>query len=235
MERKNNKILKLVLLTLLLFHGSIIMGQESACFFKETYAIGDLSGWEPEIRKMETRHSQDFDVMAEALLARYGLMGYLIGSKQNAKAKSLLDETEKLLEAWLKRKAGNARLLSIKAGLVGFRIGLSPMRAPFLGQRNVDAWEEALKNDSSEAMGWLEKGNSLFYRPAMFGGDKKEAEASFRKALQLSEKRECDWLYSFMQVRLYEACKANGKTSEAETIRKQLQKKPGHFKWIEKL
>jgi len=235
MERTNNKILKLVLITLLLFHVSIIMGQESACFFKETYAIGDLSGWEPEIRKMEIQHSQNFEVMAEALLARYGLMGYLIGSRQNSKAKSLLDETEKLLEAWLKRKPGNARLLSIKAGLVGFRIGLSPMRAPFLGQRNVDAWEEALQNDPAEAMGWLEKGNSLFYRPAMFGGDKKEAEASFRKALQLSEARECDWLYSFIQVRLYESCKANGKTSEAETIRKQLQEKPGYFKWIEKL
>jgi hypothetical protein len=36
-------------------------------------------------------------------------------------------------------------------------------------------------------------------------------------------------------VRLYEACKANGKTSEAETIRKQLQSKPGYFKWIEAL
>lgn len=235
MERTNNKILKLLLITLLLFRGLFIMGQESACFFEETFAIGDLSGWEGEIRKLEKQHPQDFGLMTEALLARYGLMGYLIGSKQNSKAKSLLDETEKLLETWLKRKPGNARLLSIKAGLVGFRIGLSPMRAPFLGQRNVDAWEAALKNDPAEAMGWLEKGNSLFYRPAMFGGDKMEAEASFRKALQLSEARECDWLYSFIQLRLYEACKANGKTSEAETIRKQLQKKPGYFKWIEVL
>jgi hypothetical protein len=235
MERTNNKILKFLILTLLMFHGSYIMGQESACFFKETYAIGDLSGWENEIRKMEKQHPQDFGIITEALLARYGLMGYLIGSRQNSKAKSLLDETEKLLEAWLKRKPDNARLLSIKAGLVGFRIGLSPMRAPFLGQRNVDAWEEALKNDPTEAMGWLEKGNSLFYRPSMFGGDKKEAEASFRKALLLTEPGECDWLYSFMQVRLYEACKANGKTSEAETIRKQLQSKPGYFKWIEAL
>ncbi len=235
MERTNNKFLRLLLITLVLFHGSYIMGQEYACFFEESYAIGDLSGWENEIRKMEKQHPQDFVVMTEALLARYGLMGYLVGSRQNSKAKSLLDETEKLLEAWLKRKPGNARLLSIKAGLVGFRIGLTPMRAPFLGQRNVDAWEEALKNDPEEAMGWLEKGNSLFYRPAMFGGDKKEAEASFRKALQFSGSRECDWLYRFIQVRIYEACKANGKNSEAETIRKQLQSKPGYFKWIEVL
>jgi hypothetical protein len=99
-------------------------------------------------------------------------MGYLLGKKENSKVRSLLDETEKLLEEWLKKRPGNSRLLGIKAGLVGFRIGLSPMRAPFLGQRNLDAYEEAIKNNPSEPMGWLEKGNSMFHRPSMFGGDK---------------------------------------------------------------
>jgi hypothetical protein len=172
--------------------------------------------------------------MANTLTARYGYMGYLLGKKENSKVRSLLDETEKLVEEWLKKRPGNSRLLGIKAGLVGFRIGISPMRAPFLGQRNVDAFEEAIKNNPSEPMGWLEKGNSLFYRPSMFGGDKKEAENAFRKALQLTKADECDWLYSFMQVRLYEACKANGKTGEAEAIRKQLQQK-GKFLWIDSL
>jgi tetratricopeptide (TPR) repeat protein len=235
MERSYRKNLILAITMVMAFLVTDLEAQSSACFFMETYAKGDLTGWEQEIRKIETQKPDDFSTNSESLLARYGYIGYLIGSNQNAKAKKFLDETEKMLEEWLKKKPGNARLLSIKAGLVGFRIGLSPMRAPFLGPRNVEAWEEALKNDPSEPMGWLEKGNSLLYRPAMFGGDSREAETAFRKALQLAKPAGCDWSYMYIQVRLFEACKKNGKQSEAESIRKKLQQKPGHFKWIDAL
>lgn len=234
MERKKDRYMNYLVLLAFIGLSNVLTGQVNYCYFKETYAAGNMDGWEKEIRKLEGQHSQNFEVMANTLTARYGYMGYLLGKKENSKVRSLLDETEKLLEDWLKKRPGNSRLLGIKAGLVGFRIGISPMRAPFLGQRNVDAFEEAIKNNPSEPMGWLEKGNSLFYRPSMFGGDKKEAENAFRKALELTKPDECDWLYSFMQVRLYEACKANGKTGEAKAIRKQLQQN-GKFMWIDSL
>lgn len=235
MERKNDRYLKYLTILFFIVISNISVGQVSFCYFKETYAVGNLDGWEVEIRKIEEQHGRNFEVMANTLTARYGFMGYLLGKNENAKVRRLLDETEKLLEEWLKKKPGNSRLLGIKAGLIGFRIGISPMRAPFLGQRNLDAFEEAIKNNPSEPMGWLEKGNSLFYRPSMFGGDKKEAENAFRMALQQAKADDCDWLYSFITVRLFEAYKANGKTSEAEAIRKQLQQKPGYFKWIDSL
>lgn len=235
MERKNNKALIILFSVMFLMAGLPALSQQVGCFFRETYAKGNLDGWEAQIYSLEKQYPGDFDKMTEALTARYGYMGYLLGQKENSKVRKLLDETEKLLDEWLKKRPGHARLLAIRAGLIGFRIGLTPLRAPMLGQRNLDAWESAIKNDPNEPMGWLEKGNSLFYRPAMFGGDKKEAEAAFRKALQLSEPSDCDWIYSFIQVRLYEACKANGKSGEAESIRKKLQEKPGHFKWLDTL
>ncbi len=236
MERKKNKALTIFLFLLIgIITGLPAASQQVGCFFRETYAKGNLDGWEAQIYSLEKQYPGDFDKMTEALTARYGYMGYLLGQKENSKVRKLLDETEKLLDEWLKKRPGNARLLAIRAGLIGFRIGLTPLRAPMLGQRNLDAWESAIRNDPGEPMGWLEKGNSLFYRPSMFGGDKKEAEAAFRKALQLVEPSECDWIYSFIQVRLYEACKANGKTGEAESIRKKLQDKPGHFKWLDTL
>ncbi len=225
--------MKALILLILLIGFRFLSASNHACFFYETYARGDISGWEQEFRRLEKENPQNFSVLTDALLARYGYLGYLLGTDQNSKARLLLDETEKLLEKLLKQNPGNSRLLGIKAGLVGFRIGLSPMKAPFLGQRNADAYEEAIKNNPSEPMGWIEKGNSLFYRPSMFGGDKKEAEALFLKALQFSKNTECNWLHSFIQVRLYESYKANSKTTEAEAIRKQLQSKPGFFTWIE--
>ena len=235
MERKNYKGLMPILLFTFFICFQNISANNYACFFYETYAKGDISGWENEFRKLEKENPQNFSVLSDALIARYGFVGYLIGIKENGKARILLDETEKILEKLLRQNPGNARLLGVKAGLTGLRIGLSPMRAPFLGQRNADAYEEAIKNNPKEPMGWIEKGNSLFHRPAMFGGDKKEAEASFLKALEISEPKGCSWLHSFIQVRLYEAYKANGKASEAERIRQALQSKPGYFKWIEAL
>lgn len=197
--------------------------------------MGNIENWEPEIRKIETQHIGDYEKLMEALLARYGFMGYLLGSKQNSRARKFLDETENLLNAYQKQRPNDARLMAVSAALVGFRIGLSPLRAPFLGPRNVEAWEAALKANPNEALGHLEKGNSLFYRPAAFGGNKVEAESSFRRALQLLDRDACNWVYSFAQVRLYEACKANGKKVEAENLRRQLQQQPGHFKWIDDL
>jgi hypothetical protein len=235
MERKKNSIL--ICLWLFIFPVYLVDAQvhDIYCYFKETYARGNTSGWDVEIEKLETHHGNSFENSLEALTARYGYIGYLIGNNHNARARKFLEETEKNLENWLNKNPQSARLHAIKAGLVGFRIGLSPLRAPFLGQQNVDAWEASIRLDPREPMGWIEKGNSLFYRPAMFGGDKKEAEAAFRKALQLADPDECNWLFSFIQVRLYECLKANGKTNEAENLRKTLQQKPGHFRWIDDL
>lgn len=235
MERKKNTILRTLLMFLMVTGALAVAAQNASCFFYETYAGGNLEGWEEQIRQLEKQNPQTQEKLTEALIARYGYIGYLMGIRDNARARKVLDETDRLLGVYLQKKPGSAKLLSVKAGLTGLRIGLSPVRAPFLGPRNVEAWESAIKNDPQEPMGWLEKGNSLFYRPAMFGGDKKEAEAAFRRALQLAKPSECNWLYSFLQVRLYEACKANGNTREAELLRKNLQQKPGHFTWIDSL
>jgi tetratricopeptide (TPR) repeat protein len=235
MERKKNQLLKHIFIMFLVLLPGYLTAQLPGCFFHETYAKGNLEGWEAQFVLMEKQNPGDVRQRTEALTARYGFIGYLMGGKQNTRAKKILDESEKILEDLLVRQPNNAKLLAIKAGFTGFRIGLTPLRAPFLGQRNVDAWEAALKLDPNEAMGWLEKGNSLFYRPAMFGGDKAEAEAAFRKAAQLLRYDGCNWISGFIQVRLYEACNANGKKSEADAILKKLQEKPGNFLWVNAL
>ncbi len=234
MERSKN-IGIAILLFFIFVAGFQASGQDSGCFFREGYAVGNIENWEPEIRKIEARHTGNYEKLMEGLLARYGFMGYLIGSKQTSRARKFLDETESLLNSYRKQHPNDARLMAVSAAMVGFRIGLSPLRAPFLGPRNVEAWETALKANPNEPLAHLEKGNSLFYRPAAFGGNKTEAELAFRRALQLLDRDTCNWVYSFVQVRLYEACKANGKKSDAENLRKELQQQPGHFRWIDDL
>lgn len=234
MERKKNIGVTLLLLwlTMAQFPAS---GNTSGCFFLEGYAKGNIENWEQEIRKLESLSNSTYEIRMEALLARYGFMGYLLGSRQNTRARKFLDETEKLVTNYQKERPNDARLMAVSAALVGFRIGLSPLRAPILGPKNVEAWEAAIKSNPNEPLGYIEKGNSLFYRPALFGGNKDEAEAAFRMALQLIRPDSCNWIYRFAQVRLYEACKANGKKEEAENLRRSLQKQPGDFRWIDAL
>lgn len=74
------------------------MPEAFRCFLQKSYAAGDLTNREAEIRKAETTPQENVDLAVEILLARYGLTGYLAEIKQTAKARKLLDETKKLTQ-----------------------------------------------------------------------------------------------------------------------------------------
>jgi hypothetical protein len=64
MERKKDRYMKYLFLLVFIGFSNLLTGQVNYCFFKETYAAGNMDGWEKEIRKIEGQHSQNFEVMA---------------------------------------------------------------------------------------------------------------------------------------------------------------------------
>ncbi len=94
---------------------------------------------------------------------------------------------------------------------------------------------KSIELDPAEPMGYIEKGNSLQYRPAIFGGDKMEALKYYQKALALFNTKpvsKCDWqqmlLRAFILKNLYET----NQTAEAFLIK--MQKDYGSMVWIKK-
>jgi hypothetical protein len=95
--------------------------------------------------------------------------------------------------------------------------------------------DKALELDPGEPMGYIEKGNSLLYRPAAFGGDKIEAIKLYRKALQLMEARhslKCNWQQMLLRAFILKALYETNQTAEANAFMLSMQKDYGSMEWI---
>ena len=207
------------------------------CAFFESYRSGNMAPWPALIDEMEKEKSTDVVWQTEILKAMYGLVGYEFGLHNKETARTYVDKADVLLDNLLEKYPGNAQLHSLAGAFYGYKIALAFYKAPFLGPKSMEHIDKSIKLDPSEPMGYIEKGNSLQYRPAVFGGDKLEALKFYRKALALIEAKpvsKCDWqqmlLRAFILKNLYET----NQTAEAEAFLAAMQKDYGSMVWIKK-
>ena len=146
-----------------------------------------------------------------------------------------MNKADIYLEKLLEKYPNNAQLHSLAGAFYGYKIALAFYKAPFLGPKSLEHIERSIKLDPTEPMGYIEKGNSLQYRPAVFGGGKKDALKFYRKALTLIESKndsKCNWqkmlLRAFILKNLYET----NQVAEAETFLINMQNDYGSIIWI---
>ena len=238
MERKKNK---LIILIILLVIGIVTANAQKKdlsyyqCAFFESYRAGNMAPWPSLIAEMEKVHSSDLAFQTELIKAMYGLVGYQIGSKQKDKARAYVDRGSDLLDVLLEKYPRNAQLNSLAGAFYGFKISLAFYKAPFYGPRSLSHIEKALTLDSKEPMGYIEKGNSLLYRPAAFGGDKLEALALYRKALHLMESQnslQCNWQHMLLRAFILKTLYETNQEKQAEAFQKAMEKDYGSMSWI---
>jgi hypothetical protein len=85
-------------------------------------------------------------------------------------------------------------------------------------------------------MGYIEKGNSLMYRPAALGGSKNEALTNYRKALKLMESRinlPCSWQKMLLRAFILKGLYETNRTNEAKLFIAEMQKDYGSMDWIQ--
>ena len=240
MEGTKNKFISLIVL--LIFPTLFATAQKKdlayyQCAFFESYRAGTMAPWPGLINEMAQVKSADLAWQTEMVKAMYGLVGYQIGQRDKEAAKTYITKADVHLEKLLEKYPNNAQLHSLKGAFYGYKISLAAYKAPFLGPKSLEQIDESIKLDPAEPMGYIEKGNSLQYRPAIFGGDKLEALKFYRKALALIEAKpvsKCDWqqmlLRAFILKNLYET----NQTAEAEVFLAAMQKDYGSMVWIKK-
>lgn len=207
------------------------------CAFFESYRKGDMAPWPKLIAEMEAAKSTDLAWQTEMVKAIYGLIGYEIGAKNKDLARVYVDKAADYLDKLLNKYPNNARLHAIDGAVYGFKIALSPYKAPFLGPKSMGRIDRAIGLDPNEPMGYIEKGNSLQYRPAIFGGDKVEALNYYQKALKLMETRDdltCNWQHLLLQAFILKSLYELNRTQEADTFLESLKKDYGSMDWIKK-
>lgn len=238
MEGKKNK---LVILIILLVFGVFSASAQKKdlsfyqCAFFESYRAGNMAPWPSLIAEMEKAKSTDLTFQTEMIKAMYGLVGYQIGAKQKDQAKKFVDKASDYLDALLEKYPRNAQLNSLCGAFYGYKISLAFYKAPFLGPKSLSHIEKAITLDPQEPMGYIEKGNSLLYRPAALGGDKLEALALYRKALYLMENQhnlQCNWQHMLLRAFILKTLYETNQQTLAEAFQKAMEKDYGSMVWI---
>jgi len=240
MEGTKNKALSLIILFVFAALGATAQKKDLAyyqCAFFENYRKGNMTPWPGLIDEMDKVKSTDLAWQTEMIKAMYGLVGYEFGLHDKEVARKYVNKADIYLDNLLEKYPNNAQLHSLAGAFYGYKIALAFYKAPFLGPKSMFHMDKAIELDPAEPMGYIEKGNSLQYRPAVFGGDKIEALKFYRKALTLIEAKnnsKCNWqkmlLCSFILKNLYET----NQTAEAEALLTQMQKDYGSMGWIKK-
>lgn len=238
MEGKKNK---LVILIALLVLGAFTASAQKKdlsfyqCAFFESYRAGNMAPWPSLIAQMEKVKSTDLTFQVEMIKAMYGLVGYQIGAKQKDQARVYVGKASDYLDQLLERYPKNAQLNSLAGAFYGYKISLAFYKAPFFGPRSLSHIEKAIALDPREPMGYIEKGNSLLYRPAAFGGDKMEALALYRKALRLMEGQnnlQCNWQHMLLRAFILKTLYETNQEAQAIAFQKSMEKDYGSMEWI---
>jgi len=237
MERSRSSGLKMVVLLVTLFWVSGTRAQSAedwSCRLQQLYAEGSQEKWPLVMREMSLKKQTDHRLRLVLSSARYGYIGMLLGQKRKQEAKAEVELLERELEALQKILPTNTQVMSMRAGLVGYRIGISPLRAPFLGPefgRLIDA-ASALDPDCPYVL--TEQANSLFFRPSMFGGDKIEALKQWQKASGLFAKQgqACNWYALHVRVMMVKGYETLGDEAAAKQQKAALAKEFPMMGWV---
>lgn len=233
---------KLLLIVLMIFPILMATAQKKdleyyQCAFFESYRLGSMAPWPGLIAEMEKVKSADLNWQTEMLKAMYGLVGFQIGSGEKDLARFYVNKADNYLDKLLDDYPNNAKLHSLASSFYAYKIALAFYKAPFLGPKCLYLIGKSIELDPAEPMGYIEKGNSLMFRPAFVGGDKNQALIIYRKALKLMEARDnlkCNWQHLLLQAFILKGLYETNQIVEAKALALEMQEACGSMEWVRK-
>jgi hypothetical protein len=118
----------------------------------------------------------------------------------------------------------------------GYKIALAFYKAPFYGPKSMSHIDKAIELDKAEPMAYIEKGNSLYYRPAVFGGDKMEGLTYYQRALKLMDgkaEQRCNWQKLLLRAFILKSLYETNQPEAAAKFQAEMQKDYGTMDWIQ--
>lgn len=203
----------------------------------QAFISEEMHLWEKAILILENMYkkSNDFEILYDLTLARYGYIGFSLGTGNNEEARRHISLAEESLEELGKFPKYESSSFALQAAMFAYRISMAPWRAVFWGRRSMNLINMAIDNDPANPSAWIEHGNAMYYAPSALGGSKDEAVISYSRAATLLEGAMMDnqrWLYLNTLVGLGRSYNETGNRSMARlTFLKALEFEP-EFKWV---
>ncbi|MFZ0471024.1 MAG: hypothetical protein WAL94_00270 [Bacteroidales bacterium] len=199
-----------------------------------SYISGDIEMWKRGMAELQEAYDKTAEpcVLLTLTEARYGYIGYLLGINNKTEAEPQIESFETDIEHLAVFPEYRAETESFRVALLGFHMGMNPVKAMTLGPKALKQLEKAVAADSTCPAVWIEKANSEANMPAFAGGSKEKAIASYIEALRLFEAdpalSESNWRYLNTIVLLGQTLeKLEDYSGARQAYLKALEREPG--------
>ncbi|KAA1246109.1 M48 family metallopeptidase [Aquimarina sp. RZ0] len=238
MERQKYITRFVIVISILLF--SVQLGFSQSPYrdqIYKAYSRGKMDKWYELMHSCEKNvNSNSLEEQLELISYYYGYTAWLIGAEKYDTAEEYIDKSEKIIDKLLDESPENATLLAYKGAYIAFTIGISNFKAVYLGRRSMRYIDKSIELDPENIQGNIEKGNSMYYRPSVFGGDKTKAIKYYIKAVKSFEKQGLvvsNWMYINTMTALGQAYEATDQIQLAKLCYEKIIRIFPNFMWVE--
>lgn len=202
----------------------------------EAYARGKMDVWFTVMQEFEEEN--DFssnDEKLELINLYYGYAAWLISVEKDDLAETYIEKSDEILDEILEKDPANCTAMAFKGAFVAFEIGIYRYKAIYLGMASMDFIEGAYELDPSNIQANIEMGNSSFYTPPAFGGDKSSSIAYYKTAarqMELNDLVEKNWLYLNVMTALGMAYEATGQIQHAKLCYEKILVVKPNYMWV---
>lgn len=224
-----------IMLILLLFSFMSIKASYKLDIYN-AYISNNMNLWKKTIDEMNQQKVKSLDFRIELLNYQYGYIAYCIGNDKKEMAESYIKQGE--INIYILEKTGNFASLvnSYKSAFYGYKIGLSILKAPFIGPKSVECAKLAMRQDANNPYGFIQYANSQFYMPSAFGGSKKVALEYYKMAESIMRKKEKlfkdDWNYLSLLAMIAKTYTELNDYINAKAYYENLLKLEPNFLWV---
>lgn len=230
------RYLKIIIFLIFLFPELFVSAQTSnKVLIYNAYNQGNMKKWESVIVSIEKQKPSTTDEKLELISYYYGYIGYLLGMKNYEQAAHYIDKGDKLIADVLKHTPKNATAFAFKGSFIGFRIGMSRFKAITLGPESNKSIAHALQLEPSNIQAHVDKANSLYHTPGLFGGDKKQSLKLFHKAsvlLEKSKQTENNWFYLNVLTLTAKNYESLEQWQNAKVVYEKIMRISPDYKWV---
>jgi len=225
----------LIIILFLVLFGSNLKGSNKGEIYN-AYINNKMLVWKGIIDQLQDTPQKSDTLVLELINYQYGYIGWCIGENRKDEAQKYLKLAEGNLKFLETRKFASSKIAGYKSALYGFRIGLNPFTAPFIGPKSSACAKEAVAVNPEDYFGYNQLGNVQFHAPSLVGGSKSEALNSYLKARALMEKNipefQTDWNYLSLLISIAKTYEILDDNTSAKSIYEEILKTEPQFKWV---
>jgi len=225
----------MVFLIMLIICPAEMFGDDKTAIYN-AYISNDLQSWKTVIDRLQMQEEKSNEKLLALVNYQYGYIGWCIGKENDEEAETYIAIARGNLAVLEKSYYNMSMVNTYKSALYGYEIGLSMVRAPFIGPKSMRCAEQALKLDPANPFACMQMGYIQYYMPSIFGGSVSEAIRYFLKAKSGMERDRNalshDWNYLHLLTLIAQAYADSGDMVLARSYYETLLKIEPRFLWI---